>query len=101
MFVGKLKKSFNVLQRKNIFVHQSPIKDQLYGSILEMTKNRDLFNKSTIGQKHEYSNWTDDGKIVVMELIESITRRMLVEQDKELNDRAKKMVWEQLKEQEK
>lgn len=79
--------------------HSRVIKDQLHGSILEMTRNHDLYHKSDIGQKHEYSNWTDDGKIVVMELIENMTRRMLVAQDKELSDLAKKMVWEQLKEQ--
>jgi hypothetical protein len=101
MFVGRLKKSSNALLRKKVFVYQSVIKDQLYGSILEMTKNRDLFRKSDIGQKHEYSHWTDSGKIAIAELIDDMTRKILIAENEELNDRAKKMVWDQLKEQEK
>ena len=82
-------------------MQKSALKDLLYGSIVEMTNNKDLFYKSEIGRTYEYSHWTDDGKLVVMELIEDVTRKILTSENEELNDRAKKMVWDQLKEQEK
>ena len=82
-------------------MQKSALKDLLYGSIVEMTDNKDLFYKSEIGQKYEYSHWTDNGKMVVMELIEYVTRKILTAENEELNARAKKMVWDQLKEQEK
>jgi hypothetical protein len=82
-------------------MQKSALKDLLYGSIVEMTDNKDLFYKSKIGQKYEYSHWTDNGKMVVMELIEYVTRKILTAENEELNARAKKMVWDQLKEQEK
>ena len=82
-------------------MQKSALKDLLYGSIVEMTNNKDLFYKSEIGRTYEYSHWTDDGKLVVMELIEDVTRKILIAKNEELNNCAKKMVWDQLKEQEK
>ena len=74
------------------------LKDQLYGTILEMTKNPKLYYISTISTKtHEYSNWREEGRIELQEFIEDITRKMLVAEKQELEERAKAMVFEELK----
>jgi len=74
------------------------LKDQLYGTILEMTKNPKLYYISNIGRNtYEYSNWKEEGRTELQEFIEDITRKMLVAEQQELDERAKTMVFEELK----
>lgn len=76
------------------------LKDQLYGTILEMTKNPKLYYISTISTKnHEYSNWREEGRAEIQEFIEDITRKMLVAEQEELDARAKELVFKELKKQ--
>lgn len=76
------------------------LKDQLYGTILEMTKNSKLYYISTISSNtHEYSNWREEGRIELQEFIEDITRKMLVAEQQELDVRAKELVFKELKKQ--
>lgn len=76
------------------------LKDQLYGTILEMTKNPKLYYISTISSKtHEYSNWREEGRAEIQEFIEDITRKMLVAEQEELDARAKELVFKELKKQ--
>ena len=74
------------------------LKDQLYGTILEMTKNPKLYYVSSISSKtHEYSSWKEEGRTELQEFIEDITRKMLIAERHELDERAKAMVFEELK----
>ena len=74
------------------------LKDQLYGTILEMTKNPKLYYISSISHKnHEYSNWKEEGRTEILEFIEDITRKMLVAEQEELDARAKDLVFKELK----
>ena len=76
------------------------LKDQLYGTILEMTKNPKLYYISSIQRNtHEYSNWNEDGRIELQEFIEDITRKMLIAEQLELDARAKELVFKELKKQ--
>jgi hypothetical protein len=76
------------------------LKDQLYGTILEMTKNSKLYYISSISPTtHEYSNWREEGRIELQEFIEDITRKMLVAEQQELDVRAKELVFKELKKQ--
>ena len=89
-----LYKIFNKYQS----MKRQALKDQLYGGILEMTKNRTLFNKSDIGKEHRYSDWTSAGEKELLEFIKQMTTNMLVSEDAEIDARAKDMVFNKLKE---
>lgn len=71
------------------------VKDQIYGALLELTKNRTFFYRSSIG--HEYCHWTDQGKQELMAWLDKATRDMLEAEEQELNARARDMVFNQLK----
>lgn len=71
------------------------------GGIAEMMNNRDLFHRSDIGSKHEYSRWTDNGRKELLEFVEEMSRKMLVAEDAELDQRARDMVINNLKAKEK
>ena len=97
MFVGWFKKQFVALQTKLGIMHKNAVKDQLYGSIIEMMHNRELFYKSSVGKNHEYSHWTDQGKQALMEFVEAQSKRMLAAEDALIRQRAKEMTFEALK----
>lgn len=71
------------------------IKDILYGSMVEMMNNKSFFYKSSVGLK--YSNWTDDGKKELEELLSSITLDILEAEEELVKDKAKEMFIEKLK----
>ena len=73
------------------------LKEQLYGGILEMTKNRSLFNKSEIGRKHEYSTWTKEGEQELLEFMKNMVCSMLICEDAEIDAKAKEMTFNALK----
>ena len=97
MFVGWLKTRFVALKIKFGSMRKSAVKDQLYGSILEMMNDHKLFYRSDIGKRHEYSHWTPEGKEELMEFLEEHTRRMLVVEEALIRDKAKEMTFETLK----
>ena len=97
MFVGWLKKQFIALHLKRSSMRKSAVKDQLYGSIIEMMNNRDYFYKSGIGKNHEYSHWTDQGQEELLAFVMEHSKRMLTAEDKLVDARAKEMTFEALK----
>ena len=97
MFVGWFKKQFVALKIKFGYMRKNAVRDQLYGSILEMMRNREYFYRSDIGKKHEYSHWTAEGKEELMEFLEEHTKRMLVVEETLMRDKAKEMTFEALK----
>ena len=78
-------------------MNKSAVKDQLYGSIIEMMNNRDYFYKSNIGKNHEYSHWTDQGQEELLAFVMAHSKRMLTAEDKLVDARAKEMTFEALK----
>jgi hypothetical protein len=76
-------------------MNKQALKDVLYGSIVEMTRSRDFFYQSSVG--HNYSRWTEEGQRVVAYYINLITPLILETEEKELNERAKSLVLEELK----
>ena len=97
MLVGWFKKRIVALRVKFGSMRKSAVKDQLYGSIVEMMNNRELFYKSDIGKNHEYSNWTDEGRKALMEFVESHSKRILTAEEELIRNRAKEMTFEALK----
>lgn len=97
MFVGWLKKHWLALKVRFTTMRKTAVKDQLYGSIIEMMNNREYFYKSNIGKTHEYSHWTDDGRAALMEFLEHHTKQMLLAEEKIIKERAKEMTFEALK----
>ena len=78
-------------------MRKSAVKDQLYGSIIEMMNNRDYFYKSNIGKNHEYSHWTDEGKEELMAFVMAHSRRMMTAEDELVRNKAKEMTFDALK----
>lgn len=71
------------------------IKDVLYGSMLEMSHNRNYFYRSQVGTK--YCHWTDEGKEELLNLLDQITGDMLEAEEEMIKDRAKEMFIDKLK----
>jgi len=71
------------------------VKDLLYGGLIEMMQNRDLYYYSNVGAK--YSHWTDRGTLAATEFIVSLTPYMHTAEDEMLNERAKQLVMKELK----
>lgn len=80
-------------------MRKSAVKNQLYGAIMEMMTDRELFYRSDMN--HDYSHWTDAGKEELMRLMTDYSRKMLVSQSLEDQQRSKDMVFENLKHKEK
>ena len=76
-------------------MNKQALKDVLYGALIEMTRSSDFLYRSSVG--HKYSHWTDEGERVVAYYINLITPLMLEIEEKELNERAKSLVLEELK----
>lgn len=73
------------------------LKDQLYGTIAEMTRNRRFFYRSDIGRNHEYSNWNDEGRQALAEFMEEMAKKIATAEDTAADERAKQMVFNELK----
>ena len=81
-------------------MRKSAVKDQLYGSIIEMMNDRELFYKSSIGKNHEYSHWTDEGRAALIEFVETHSKKMLTTEEELIRNKAKEMTFEALKQKE-
>ena len=97
MFVGWFKRQFVALRAKFGSMRKLAVKDQLYGSIIEMMRNREYFYRTDIGKNHEYSHWTEEGRKALMEFVESHSKRILTAEEELIRNRAKEMTFEALK----
>ena len=68
---------------------------QIYSGLFEILKDRELYYHSTVGK--DYSHLTTQGKEAVVKWLEIMAWEMLELERKELDARAKKLVWEELK----
>lgn len=71
------------------------LKDMLYGSIAELAKNSKYYNNSPFGGKYCY--YTEAGERAVMEILQVWTLKVLEEQQRSLDQRAKELVLKGLK----
>jgi len=78
------------------FMLPNVLKKQIYSGILEVLKDRKCYYRSTVGGGH-YSYFTEEGEKAIMHYIKTMAPTMLDQHDYEMNEIAKKMVWEELK----
>ncbi len=70
---------------------------QLYAGILAVLNDKNSYYQSTVGSKGEYNHFNAGGKEAIMNFIETFAPLMLKQQNLELDERAKKIMWEELK----
>lgn len=71
------------------------LKNILYGSIAELVKDRKYYHYSDFGDKYCY--YTDEGQKAVIEVLEAWTSKLLQEEQRLLDKRAKEIVIKGLK----
>lgn len=69
--------------------------NQVYAGLFEILKNKDLYYNSGINPK--YCHLTDKGKDEVIKWVELMAPGMYMLEQDELDARAKKLVWDELK----
>ena len=70
-------------------------KDVVYGALLELAKNKQVWYNSSIGP--EYSHFTEDGKDAIVHVIENMFRGLQEIEQAEIKEQAKKQTLESLK----
>ena len=68
---------------------------QVYAGLFEIIKDKNCYYHSSVGR--DYSHLTEDGKAAVVKWLEMAAWDMLKLEEAELDARAKKLVWEELK----
>ena len=83
----KLAKNYNQAQQAD--------KDKVYGALKEFTKNRQFWRSSDVGR--EYCYLTDEGREVIADMMQDMLRTVDVLERKALEQRAREVVWDELK----
>lgn len=68
---------------------------QIYAGLFEIIKDKNCYYHSSVGK--DYSHLTEQGKEAVVTWLEMTAWEMLKIEEAELDKRAKKLVWEELK----
>ena len=76
-------------------IKRSMHKDMVYGSLMELVKNKQVWHESTVAP--EYSHLTDDGKDAIIHVVEEMFRGMQTIQNQEIKEAAKQQTLEALK----
>ena len=80
---------------KDYKLAQEADKDKVYGALKEFTNNPKLWRSSSVGR--EYCHLTDDGREVIADMMQDILRTVDALERKSIDQRAKELVIEQLK----
>lgn len=80
---------------KNYKLAQEADKDKVYGALKEFTRNPKLWRSSDVGR--EYCHLTEDGREVIADMIQDILRTVDALERKALEQRAREVVWDELK----
>ena len=80
---------------KNYKLAQEANKDVVYGSLLGITKNPKLWRHSDVGR--EYCKLTDEGREVIIDLMQDLLRTVDILEQKVLEQKAREVVWDDLK----
>ena len=76
-------------------MHKSAIKDLCYGGLVELINNGRYYYHSSVGAG--YSHLTEDGKEAILEFMNMVAFKIKEAEDRDLDNRAKRQVLEQLK----
>jgi acid stress-induced BolA-like protein IbaG/YrbA len=76
-------------------IKRSMHKDMVYGSLMELAKNKQVWHESTVSC--HYSHLTDDGKAAIIHVVEEMFRGMQTIQQEEIKEEAKRQTLEALK----
>lgn len=68
---------------------------QIYAGLFEILKDRECYYHSSVGK--DYSHLTANGKEAVVKWLEMMAWEMLELEKAELDARAKKLMWDELK----
>ena len=68
---------------------------QIYAGLFEILKDHKLYYNSSVGKGYSYL--TEEGKSAVVQWLELMAPEMYELEKKELDARAKKLVWKELK----
>ena len=80
---------------KNYKLAQRAHKDVVYGALQELTKNSKLWRSSPVGR--EYCHLTEDGREVIVDLVQDLMRTMDILERNALDERAKEITFETLR----
>lgn len=80
---------------KKFNLRRSMNKDIVYGALLELSRNRQVWYESTISP--EYSKLTDEGREAIIHVIEDMFRGLQAIHEAEVKEEAKKQTLEALK----
>lgn len=80
---------------KNYKLAQDVDKDKVYGALKEFTRNPKLWRSSDVGR--EYCYLTEDGREAIADIMQDMLRTIDVLERHALEQRAKEVVWRELK----
>jgi len=80
---------------KKFNLRRSMNKDIIYGSLLELSQNRQVWHESTVSP--EYSKLTDEGREAIIHVVEDMFRGLQTIHDQEIREEAKRQTMESLK----
>jgi hypothetical protein len=71
------------------------LEKQMYAGMLAVINDKDCYYTSSVG--HHHNKLTSEGEEAIVAFLKQFAPLMLKQQEKELDIRAKKMMWEELK----
>jgi hypothetical protein len=84
-----------LLLTKNYKLAQEANRGTVYGAMIEITKNPRLWRNSPVGR--EYCHLTEEGREVIVDLMQDLLRTVAELERKALDERAKEITFETLK----
>ena len=70
---------------------------QLYAGILAVLNDKDHYYQSSVGKKGEFNHLQGEGREAIINFVETFAPLMIKQQNMELDERAKRIMWEELK----
>lgn len=71
------------------------LQKQVYAGILAVLNDKDCYYTSSVGS--QYNKFQNEGEEAIMTFVKQLAPLMLEQQEKQLDARAKKMMWDELK----
>jgi hypothetical protein len=80
---------------KKFNLRRSMNKDIIYGALLELSQNKQVWHESTVSPV--YSHLTDEGKEAIIHVVEDMFRGLQTIHQQEIKEEAKRQTLEHLK----
>ena len=94
-YLNKKRSCLKLKLAKNYKLAQTADKDKVYGALKEFTKNERLWRSSPVGR--EYCHLTEEGREVIIDMMQDMLRTVDVLERKAVDQRAKEIVFDTLK----